>query len=164
MAVIHDVMPTFELYQPASVADALNLLGRYGRDAWVLAGGLDSFDWLKDRIKRPKAVIDLSGIAELQGIRPSGDGLEFALGFEKVRYGDRLEGFEAKWSAAGGWERLALSDNAVVQALMEGKGIAKVAKEFGIGVAKVQKIRDQAKANGIEFEQAAKGGRPKKAE
>src|SRR5713101_890763 len=76
MAVIHDVMPTFELYQPASVADALNLLGRYGRDAWVLAGGLDSFDWLKDRIKRPKAVIDLSGIAELQGIRPSGDGLE----------------------------------------------------------------------------------------
>jgi hypothetical protein len=93
-----------------------------------------------------------------------GDGLEFALGFEKVRYGDRLEGFEAKWSASGGWERLALSDNAVVQALMEGKGIAKVAKEFGIGVAKVQKIRDQAKANGIEFEQSAKGGRPKKAE
>ena len=76
MAVIHDVMPTFELYQPASVADALNLLKRYGRDAWVLAGGLDSFDWLKDRIKRPKAVIDLSGIAELQSIRPAGDGLE----------------------------------------------------------------------------------------
>jgi xanthine dehydrogenase YagS FAD-binding subunit len=76
MAVIHDVMPTFELYQPASVADALNLLSRYGRDAWVLAGGLDSFDWLKDRIKRPKAVVDLSGIAELQGIRPVGDGLE----------------------------------------------------------------------------------------
>ena len=28
---------------------------------WVMAGGLDSFDWLKDRIKRPKAVVDLSG-------------------------------------------------------------------------------------------------------
>src|SRR5881275_723844 len=76
MAVIHDVMPTFELYQPASVTDALNLLDRHGRDAWVLAGGLDSFDWLKDRIKRPKAVVDLSGISELQGIRESGDGLE----------------------------------------------------------------------------------------
>ena len=93
-----------------------------------------------------------------------GDGLEFALGLEKVRYGDRLEGFEAKWSVAGGWERLALSDNAVVQALMEGKGIGKVAKEFAIGVAKVQKIREQAKANGVEFEPAAKGGRPRKAE
>src|ERR1700687_3639933 len=76
MAVIHDVMPTFELYQPASVADPLNLLGRYGRDAWVLAGGLDSFDWLKDRIKRPKTVVDLSGIEELRGIRTTSDGIE----------------------------------------------------------------------------------------
>src|SRR5437016_10568495 len=76
MAVIHDVMPSFGLYQPASVADALNLLDRHGPDAWILAGGLDSFDWLKDRIKRPKAVVDLSGISELQGIRESGDGLE----------------------------------------------------------------------------------------
>jgi xanthine dehydrogenase YagS FAD-binding subunit len=45
------------------------LLARYGPDAWVLAGGLDSFDWLKDRIKRPKAVVDLSQIKELSGIR-----------------------------------------------------------------------------------------------
>ena len=46
------------------------------RDAWVLAGGLDSFDWLKDRIKRPKVVVDLGGIAELKGIRATADGLE----------------------------------------------------------------------------------------
>src|SRR5712672_1979675 len=76
MAVIRDVMPAFELRQPNSVADAQKILEQYGTDAWVLAGGLDSFDWLKDRIKRPKAVVDLSGIAELQGIRSSGDGLE----------------------------------------------------------------------------------------
>jgi xanthine dehydrogenase YagS FAD-binding subunit len=42
----------------------------------VLAGGLDSFDWLKDRIKRPAVVVDLSGIAELKGIRPRDGGLE----------------------------------------------------------------------------------------
>jgi xanthine dehydrogenase YagS FAD-binding subunit len=46
----------------------------------VLAGGLDSFDWLKDRIKKPKVVVDLSGISELRGIRASGndgsDGIE----------------------------------------------------------------------------------------
>ena len=66
MAVIRDIMPAFELYQPTSVADAQRLLEQYGRDAWVMAGGLDSFDWLKDRIKRPKVVVDLGGIAELQ--------------------------------------------------------------------------------------------------
>jgi xanthine dehydrogenase YagS FAD-binding subunit len=73
-------MAAFELFQPASVADAQKLLEQHGPDAWVLAGGLDSFDWLKDRIKKPKVVIDLSGIGELRGIRASGndgsDGIE----------------------------------------------------------------------------------------
>ncbi len=76
MAVIRDVMPAFELFQPTSVDDALALLNQYGSDAWVLAGGLDSFDWLKDRIKRPSVVVDLSGVAELKGVRAQGDGLE----------------------------------------------------------------------------------------
>ena len=76
MAVIRDVMPAFELLQPSSIADAQKLLEHHGRDAWVLAGGMDSFDWLKDRIKKPKVVIDLSGIAELKGIRATSDGIE----------------------------------------------------------------------------------------
>jgi xanthine dehydrogenase YagS FAD-binding subunit len=76
MAVIRDVMPAFELLQPSSVDAALDLLGRHGAGAWVLGGGLDSFDWLKDRIKRPAAVIDLSGVADLRGIRAAGDGFE----------------------------------------------------------------------------------------
>jgi xanthine dehydrogenase iron-sulfur cluster and FAD-binding subunit A len=76
MAVIRDVMPAFELVQPGSVADAQKILERRGSDAWVLAGGMDSFDWLKDRIKRPSVVVDLSGIAELKGIRTTADGLE----------------------------------------------------------------------------------------
>jgi len=41
-----------------------------------MAGGLDSFDWLKDRIKKPKALVDLSGIDELKGVRTTGDGIE----------------------------------------------------------------------------------------
>jgi xanthine dehydrogenase YagS FAD-binding subunit len=76
MAVIHDVMPVFELFQPTSVDDALALLDRYGSEAWVMAGGLDSFDWLKDRIKRPKVVVDLSQVKQLRGVRAAGDGLE----------------------------------------------------------------------------------------
>ena len=76
MAVIHDVMPAFELFQPTSVDDALALLDRYRSEAWVMAGGLDSFDWLKDRIKRPKVVVDLSQVKQLRGVRAAGDGLE----------------------------------------------------------------------------------------
>src|ERR1700736_5291004 len=76
MAVIRDVIPAFELYQPSSVADAQKLLEQHGSDAWVLAGGLDSFDWLKDRIKKPKAVVDLSGIEELHGVRTNAEGIE----------------------------------------------------------------------------------------
>jgi len=76
MAVIHDVIPAFELFQPTSVDDALALQARHGAKAWVLAGGLDSFDWFKDRIKRPEVVIDLSQVRELRGVRQAGDGLE----------------------------------------------------------------------------------------
>jgi xanthine dehydrogenase YagS FAD-binding subunit len=76
VVAIRDVMPAFELFRPGSVADARALLNRYGADAWVMAGGLDTFDWLKDRIKRPRVVVDLSAIAELKGIRPRGDGIE----------------------------------------------------------------------------------------
>jgi len=69
-------MPAFELLQPNSVADAQKLLSQHGEEAWVFAGGLDSFDWLKDRIKRPKVLVDLGGIQELKGIRTVGDGVE----------------------------------------------------------------------------------------
>src|ERR671915_2641432 len=76
MAVIRDMMPAFELFQPASIDDALTLLDRYGSEAWVLAGGLDTFDWLKDRAKRTNVVVDLSQIGELRGIREADGGLE----------------------------------------------------------------------------------------
>ena len=76
MATIRDMMPGFELFQPSTTEAVLALLKQYGNDAWVLAGGLDSFDWLKDRIKRPRVVVDIGGIEELSGIRPWEDGLQ----------------------------------------------------------------------------------------
>jgi xanthine dehydrogenase YagS FAD-binding subunit len=80
MAVINDVMPAFELFQPASTGDAVALLERYGSNAWVMAGGMDSFDWLKDRTKRPSVVVDLSQVQELRGIREQNGGLEIGAG------------------------------------------------------------------------------------
>ena len=76
MAVIRDMMPAFELFQPASIDEALNLLERHGSDAWVMAGGMDTFDWLKDRTKRPSVVVDLSQIQALRGITEVNGGVE----------------------------------------------------------------------------------------
>jgi xanthine dehydrogenase YagS FAD-binding subunit len=71
-----DMMPMFELYQPTDVNNALDLADQLGADGWKLAGGQDSLDWFKDRVKRPKAVIDLTRIAEMKGIRETADGVE----------------------------------------------------------------------------------------
>lgn len=71
-----DMMPMFELYQPTDVSNALDLADQLGTDGWKLAGGQDSLDWFKDRAKRPKAVIDLTRIADLKGVRETADGIE----------------------------------------------------------------------------------------
>jgi xanthine dehydrogenase YagS FAD-binding subunit len=76
MAVIRDVLPAFELFQPSTVDDAVQLLERYRDDYWVLAGGLDSMDWLKDRLRKPRYVIDLSRIPDLVGVRDANGGVE----------------------------------------------------------------------------------------
>ncbi|MEK9701573.1 MAG: xanthine dehydrogenase family protein subunit M [Deltaproteobacteria bacterium] len=71
-----DMMAAFELFQPTTVNDALELLERYEDKGWVYAGGKDSLDWFKDRVKKPGAVVDISGIEELRGIKKTSDGLE----------------------------------------------------------------------------------------
>ena len=74
--MMKDMMTHFELFQPADVESALDLLSRHGGDAWPLAGGFDSYDWFKNRGKQPQVVIDLEGLDELKGVRETGDGIE----------------------------------------------------------------------------------------
>jgi xanthine dehydrogenase YagS FAD-binding subunit len=74
--IIKDVMPSFELFQPTQLKDAFALLDRFGKDSWKMAGGYDSLSWFKERAKKPKAVIDLSNIAEMKGVRETPDGIE----------------------------------------------------------------------------------------
>jgi xanthine dehydrogenase YagS FAD-binding subunit len=71
-----DMMPSFELYQPDSLEGALKLAKDLDKEGWLIAGGQDSYDWFKDRAKRPAALVDLSGIAALKGIREQDGGLE----------------------------------------------------------------------------------------
>ena len=72
----HDVMPNMELYQPMQVEDALEIANRYAERGWLVGGGQDTYGWLKDRAKSVDALIDLSAIEELRGIRETTGGVE----------------------------------------------------------------------------------------
>ncbi len=74
--MLKDMMPHFDLYQPDTLEAALDLAARLGEDGWLVGGGQDSFDWLKNRTRRTSAVIDLSGIAALRGVRVRDAGIE----------------------------------------------------------------------------------------
>lgn len=76
VATSHDVMPDIELYQPTDEANALALAATLGRDGWLLAGGQDTFGWLKDRNKTPSAMIELTQIDAWKGIKETADGIE----------------------------------------------------------------------------------------
>jgi xanthine dehydrogenase YagS FAD-binding subunit len=69
-------MPNMELYQPVQVEDALDIASRYADRGWLVGGGQDTYGWLKDRAKSADALIDLSAIDELRGIRETADGIE----------------------------------------------------------------------------------------
>jgi len=72
----HDVMPNMELYQPTQVEDALAIADRLAERGWLVGGGQDTYGWLKDRAKSADALIDLSGIESLRGIRETAEGIE----------------------------------------------------------------------------------------
>jgi len=65
-----------DLYQPAQVEEALDLADRLADRGWLVGGGQDTYGWLKDRAKSVEALIDLSGIDSLRGIRETADGIE----------------------------------------------------------------------------------------
>ena len=67
-------MYDFAYHKPSSVADAVRILSA-DPDARPISGGQTLLPALKHRLNRPSAVVDLSGIAELRGIRREGDKL-----------------------------------------------------------------------------------------
>ncbi|MEM3402158.1 MAG: xanthine dehydrogenase family protein subunit M, partial [Candidatus Hadarchaeales archaeon] len=58
-------MTKFDYHRPSTVEEAVGLLEMYGEKAKVFAGGTDLFVLMRDRILRPKHVIDLKGVEEL---------------------------------------------------------------------------------------------------
>lgn len=65
-------MYDFAYHKPSSVADAVKILSA-DPDARPISGGQTLLPALKHRLNKPTAVVDLSAIAELRGVRREGD-------------------------------------------------------------------------------------------
>jgi carbon-monoxide dehydrogenase medium subunit len=59
----------FEYLKPAGIAEAIALLGQHGDDAKLLAGGQSLVPMMKLRVARPKYLIDIHRIGDLNYIR-----------------------------------------------------------------------------------------------
>ncbi len=65
-------MYDFAYHKPTSVADAVKILAA-DPDARAISGGHTLLPALKHRLNKPSSIVDLSGIAELRGVKRTGD-------------------------------------------------------------------------------------------
>jgi carbon-monoxide dehydrogenase medium subunit len=63
---------SFEYHRPASLSEAVALLGRLDSDARLIAGGHSLIPMMKLRLAMPTHLVDLAGVAELKGARLEG--------------------------------------------------------------------------------------------
>jgi aerobic carbon-monoxide dehydrogenase medium subunit len=69
---------SFEYHRPASLSEAVALLGQLDSDARVIAGGHSLIPMMKLRLAMPTHLVDLAGVPELKGVSLDGD--EIAIG------------------------------------------------------------------------------------
>jgi len=62
----------FDYHTPGTVREALDLLGRYGDDAKLLAGGHSLIPAMRFRLAQPKHLVDLRKVPGLAGIKEEG--------------------------------------------------------------------------------------------
>ena len=67
-------LPTFEYHTPASVAEALDLITRFGSKARFMAGGTDLLIAMKNREATPEHLISLANITAMKGISSADNG------------------------------------------------------------------------------------------
>jgi len=66
----------FSYHRPATIDDALDLIGQFGEDGKVLAGGHSLLPIMKLRLAQPAHLVDITGIDDLRGIREIDGGVE----------------------------------------------------------------------------------------
>jgi len=65
----------FDYRRPASLDEAVHILGNAGDDAKVIAGGQSLLPLLRLRLANPELLVDIGGLDELYGVRDEGDSL-----------------------------------------------------------------------------------------
>jgi aerobic carbon-monoxide dehydrogenase medium subunit len=65
----------FDYLRPASLDEAVHILGNAGDDAKVIAGGQSLLPLLRLRLANPELLVDVGGLDELRGVRDEGDSL-----------------------------------------------------------------------------------------
>src|SRR5689334_11265041 len=66
---------SFEYHTPATLQEAIALLGKYGDDAKVLSGSQSLIPLMKLRLAQPAHVVDLRKISALTGVKQVGNDL-----------------------------------------------------------------------------------------
>ncbi|MDG7043925.1 MAG: FAD binding domain-containing protein [Nitrososphaerota archaeon] len=69
-------LPKFTYYKADNLTDALSLLKQYNGNARVLAGGIELFKQMRQRLIVPEHIIDIKGIEELRKIDVTDRGIE----------------------------------------------------------------------------------------
>ena len=69
------IPPAFDYHAPATLDEALALLGEHGDEAKVLSGGQSLLPLLKMRFAAPEHVVDISRIPGLDYIKEEGGSL-----------------------------------------------------------------------------------------
>ncbi|MFB6197041.1 MAG: FAD binding domain-containing protein, partial [Halobacteriaceae archaeon] len=69
-----DLIKPLKHVDATSVSEAVNLMKKHGQDATMIAGNTDEINWLKNRMRAPKVLVDLKGIDALYGINERNDG------------------------------------------------------------------------------------------
>lgn len=64
-----NILNQFDYYAPKSKAEALELVKSLGDKAKIMAGGTDLIIQMKEKMVQPGAIIDISSLEELKGIK-----------------------------------------------------------------------------------------------
>lgn len=97
-------LPRFDYFRPKTVQEVIDLLAEHEEDARIFAGGTDLLVLMRDRIARPKYLIDIKNIEELKELSydaESGLSIGAAVTLNEIIESDVVrERFRVLWSAA----------------------------------------------------------------
>jgi aerobic carbon-monoxide dehydrogenase medium subunit len=91
---------SFEYFAPSTLEEALEILGRYGDDAKVLAGGQSLIPLMKLRFAAPAAVVDINRLPGLDGLAEEDGGLRIGA-LVRHKACERSELLGGRWGTLG---------------------------------------------------------------